>query len=260
MIWFDATGLPAGVVAGIIPRRQAVGNPRGVSFGTSGPWSPREVELYRDTVLASLGRSRAALCTLRQRHGRAIFERSGSGAGGTIAADRGLAERAPEGDAHWTRDAAVLLTIQVADCFPVVIADVDASVVALAHVGWRGAEAGIVPAVVQTLAAAGIAADRLRAWVGPGADASRYEVGPAVADRFGAWPHAVRRDATNRLLLDIGVVIRCQLRDAGLAEDAITIDGRGTIGDPSFHSHRRDGREAGRMWVFAARVDDGRGR
>lgn len=253
MTSISATGLPDRVVAGVVPRRQAVGNPRGVSFGTSGPWSEREVTLYRATLLATLDRTTEHLCTLRQRHGVDVVERVAAAREDTtgVPPDRGNPDAAPAADAHWTADSAIVLTIQVADCYPVVLADRDGTRLALVHVGWRGAAGAILAEVVSCLARAGAPPDRLVAWVGPGADPDRYEVGPEVAARFIAWSEAVTPAANHRSMLDLPRVIRLQLMAAGLRSDAITVSGRGTIGDPAFHSHRRDGREAGRMWAFA---------
>ena len=54
-------------------------------------------------------------------------------------------------DAAWTEAAGVALAVTVADCVPVVFCDASATIVGVAHCGWRGAVDGIVEATVATL-------------------------------------------------------------------------------------------------------------
>jgi len=87
-------------------------------------------------------------------------------------------------DAAITRQAGRVLAIQVADCLPVLFAARDGSVVAGAHAGWRGLVAGVLEATVAAMAAEGVAARDLMAWMGPAIGPDRFEVGDEVRDAF----------------------------------------------------------------------------
>jgi YfiH family protein len=156
----------------------------------------------------------------------------------------------PEADAVVTAAPGVVLAILSADCLPVVLAATDGSEVAAAHAGWRGLADGVLEATVSAMAtpAAG-----LRAWLGPAAGPTAYEVGIEVREAF------LKRDAAaagafvatrpGHWYLDLYAVARQRLAAIGLQE----VHGGGfcTIGDAHrFHSHRRDGR-GGRMATLA---------
>jgi YfiH family protein len=87
---------------------------------------------------------------------------------------------APECDGLVTRLPGIALTVRVADCVPVLLADLDAGVVGAAHAGRPGLVAGIVPATVARMRSEG--ATRLRAWVGPHVCSRCYEVPADMRD------------------------------------------------------------------------------
>ena len=134
---------------------------------------------------------------------------------------------APGGCAGTTADAAVpaapgcVLSVQVADCAPVaLLAD---GVVGVAHAGWRGVAAGVLPAAVERMRRLG--ATDVRAVVGPCIHAECYEFGgadlDALADRFGG---AVRAEtAAGAPALDLVAAVRSSLAD-GDVRDVEVVD------------------------------------
>src|SRR5690606_14180044 len=54
-------------------------------------------------------------------------------------------------DAIVTDDPAVMASVRIADCVPVLLATRDGRRVAAVHAGWRGVVAGIVPLAVRRL-------------------------------------------------------------------------------------------------------------
>jgi YfiH family protein len=151
-----------------------------------------------------------------------------------------------EADAAWTDRAAEVLAIQTADCLPLLLADVDAGVIAAAHAGWRGLAADIPGTLVQALP---VAPGRLVAWIGPGISASRYQVGQSVHLAF----QALALDLSTSFFADHQGSLRCDLKDiarqllirAGVGR--VLDSGLCTAADPErFFSYRRDGR-CGRM-------------
>jgi len=136
--------------------------------------------------------------------------------------------------------------VRTADCYPVLLVDLDTRVVAAVHAGWRGTAAGVVSealqkmnALNQTNALPPTNADRIWAAIGPGIGACCYEVGEEVARRFGQ-PQAGK--------LDLAAANYRQLREAGVPDQNIDVMRRCTFCEADrFHSFRRDKDRAGRM-------------
>lgn len=180
---------------------------------------------------------------LEQVHGRdvAVVEAAGADA---------LRAVPPRADAAVTRTPGVVLAVRVADCLPVLLADRHASVVAVAHAGWRGLAAGVLEATVAAMRAP---AAELAAWIGPAIGSRAFEVGVDVrdahcADDAGAAAHFVPHTA-GKWLADLPALARRRLAAAGVS--SIAVDGACTHDDAArFHSWRRD-RARGRMTLVA---------
>jgi polyphenol oxidase len=170
----------------------------------------------------------------------------------------------PVADASLTVLAGLGCEIQVADCLPVLLCDVDGRGVAAAHAGWRGLADGVLEASVAALCdAAGTAPARLQAWLGACIGPQRFEVGVDVLQAFGAsavtpgaWfrPQAERAD---KWWADLASLARERLQALGV--NAIGGNDGGadwcTASQPSrYFSYRRD-RQTGRMaaviWLTA---------
>jgi YfiH family protein len=129
----------------------------------------------------------------------------------------------------------------VADCTPVVLACEGA--IAVLHVGWRPASAGIVTEGRFALDDVG-GRGPVTALIGPGARGCCYEVGEEV------HAHFVDYDARRGRNLDLPAVIHGQLAHTGTE---VHDCGLCTMCNPElFFSHRRDGgitgRQAGIAW------------
>ena len=95
-------------------------------------------------------------------------------------------------DAVATNVPGYALSVLTADCAPILLADPDASVVAAAHAGWRGALDGIVAATVSAMSDLGASPNGTIASIGPCIGSATYEVGPEFPIPF------VERDPENR--------------------------------------------------------------
>jgi polyphenol oxidase len=143
--------------------------------------------------------------------------------------------------------------VQVADCLPVLLAARDGSAVAAAHAGWRGLAAGVLEA---TVAALGVAPDRLQAWLGPAIGREHFEVGEEVRTAFvgqdGGAVTAFAGNARGRWQCDLAALARRRL--AALGVTAVFGGSWCTYADPArFFSHRRDG-QCGRMAALVWRA------
>ncbi len=150
---------------------------RGAAFGAAADGDGRSDAAARRRISRSLGLSEA-WAYLHQVHGRRVWRASGPGLQG-------------DGDALFTTTPGLPLAVGTADCLPVVLEAADG--VGLAHVGWRGAVAGVVAALRGAMEAEGLAP--LRAAVGPGIGPCCFAVGPEVAAALPGFEAVARTGA-----------------------------------------------------------------
>lgn len=152
-------------------------------------------------------------------------------------------------DALVTTVRGIGLSVRVADCLPVLLADPQAGVVAAAHAGRVGLADGVLVATVQAMRARG--ARSITAWIGPHICGSCYEVPAEMAEAVTARLPAARSVTSwGTPALDLAAGAQSQLEGLGCVvrrQDPCT---RTT---PSLHSYRRDGaasgRQAGIIWL-----------
>ena len=237
---------PASVHAFVTTRRGGVstGARASLDLGTS---VPTEDDAVRDAVAENRRRVQQFLPApprwLDQVHGAdVVVVHAADGGGGTW----------PRADAAVTRDADVVLAVRVADCLPVLFSDRGASVIGVAHAGWRGLAAGVLE---HTVAALRCAPADVVAWIGPAIGATAFEVGEDVREAFvGADPAAVTAFTAGRpgkWQADLAALARRRLAYAGVTD--VIESGLCTVSDPArFFSYRRDG-ATGRMAAFVWR-------
>ena len=160
--------------------------------------------------------------------------------------DAALTSADRQADASFTRQRGVVCVVLTADCLPVLLCDDRASVVGIAHAGWRGLAAGVIEA---TVAAMGEPGRHLMAWLGPAIGPQAFEVGGEVRDLFVAGDrraeNAFAAAANGKWMCDIHRLARLRLDALGI--DRVTAAAGCTVGDEkNFYSFRRDG-VAGRM-------------
>ena len=170
--------------------------------------------------------------------GQVTFATQVHGTGVVQVPAAGIAGAPPEADALVTAAAGVPLGVYVADCVPVLLADPQARVVAVAHAGRPGVEHGVVPAAVEAVLSAGGRAADLRAVVGPAVCGECYEVPADLQARVAAQVPAARSRTTwGTPALDLPRAVAAQLQDAGLSH--VQVLHRCTRTDDTFYSHRR---------------------
>lgn len=204
---------------------------------------PTAVERNRRTVAQRLGWPPDRVAWMDQVHG----------------ADVAVVEH-PRPDAVAGVDALVATTpglalaVLVADCTPVLLADPQAKLIAVAHAGRRGMQLGVVPATVRRMVALGARPAALRVFLGPAVCGSCYEVPAAMqAEVVEDVPSSAARTRAGTPALDIRAGIRGQLAELGVT--AVVTSGICTAEDPAYYSVRRDGvtgRFAGYLWLRPA--------
>jgi len=217
-------------------------------------WTTRQLELRGTPEVEHAGWARVAAAVhaepamavrLRQVHGSTVFD-ADSGEPGTAEADAAL-----------SRNPARLLTVQTADCVPVLLADQRSGVAAVAHAGWRGTAAGVCgEAVRRLITVARSEPATLVAALGPSIGPCCYEVGAELIDRFTDAGWASRVDdwferRNGRLYFDLARSNRDQLIASGLRASAVHVSGLCTSCHRDwFPSYRRDGAASGRLAGF----------
>ena len=178
------------------------------------------------------------LATLKQVHSAECV--AGAGRGGVLGTGDALLENTP----------GAVVAVKTADCIPLLLVDPGHRAVAAVHAGWRGTVAGIARSAVAALGAQfGSRAGDLHAAIGPAIGKCCYEVGPEVAARFGV---------DGRAHIDLAETVRRQLEAAGVGGQRIYMSGLCTqCRAGEFHSFRRDGAAAGRLYSFVGILETG---
>lgn len=148
-------------------------------------WDSRaRVAENRSRLLAALGAEEMRTITLRQTHSDIVHQPDGSRL--DAAAQPAL------GDALITREPGLLLTVQTADCVPILLADTRVHAVAAIHAGWRGTLKRITEKTLGRMRMEfGTQPEDALAAIGPAIGGCCYEVGHEVAKEFAAqFPNA----------------------------------------------------------------------
>lgn len=164
----------------------------------------------------------------------------------------------PEADAVVTQQAGRVCAILTADCLPVLLCDVDGSIVGAAHAGWRGLLDGVIENTVSAMNRPGA---RILAWLGPAIGPAAFEVGEEVRTAFttedaaSAVAFTPRHGHVGKWLCDLYALAKLRLARVGVTQ-IYGADHCTYVESDSFYSYRRDGR-TGRMasliWIAPER-------
>nr|WP_204025170.1 peptidoglycan editing factor PgeF [Sinosporangium siamense] len=202
---------------------------------------PAAVRANRRITARDLGVDPGHVVYMRQVHGRDV----------RYVTEPFPDDNVPALDAVFTDRPGLALAALVADCVPVLLADPAAGLVGAAHSGRPGTLLGVVPALVEAMAARGADPARMTALIGPSACGSCYEVPAEMrAEVAAAIPETYATTRQGTPALDVRAGVAAQLRRAGLP--AVQHDARCTMESPELYSYRRDrttGRFAGYVWL-----------
>jgi YfiH family protein len=163
-----------------------------------------------------------------------------------------------EGDGLVTREPELAISVQTADCLPVLLVDPCRRAIAAIHAGWRGVLKRIVAKAVRLMEAEFATNPRdCVAVVGPSIRSCCYEVGDEVVEPFtnefdyaaslfrDPRPGEATRKGTQ--YLDLSLACRQQLLDANLLSKNIHANGPCTCCQKHrFFSHRAEKGNTGR--------------
>ena len=173
----------------------------------------------------------------------------------TIVADHQICKSGDEADAIVSHQAKAVCAIMTADCLPVLMCDKQGSVVAAAHAGWRGLQAGILEKTVKML---GANPDDIIVWLGAAISQAHFEVGLEVREAFisshaNAESAFLRSDDNpEKWFADIYELAKIHLGSIGVLRQNIYGGGHCTYSESTtFYSYRREaqtGRMAALIW------------
>jgi len=238
----DRQALGDGIVAAFSGRGGGLSSPPydSLNLGLGIGDDPAAVAANRALVAAACGVHRTDLAWMRQVHSAEVCYLGA-----------GMAEPPGPVDAMFTDVPGRVLCVLVADCLPVLVADPVSRIVGAAHAGREGMAAGVVPALIAAMTAAGASPASMRALTGPSICGGCYEVPAELQERVSAAvPEARCQTYDGTPGLDISAGVRAQLAAAGVGWCQSA--GRCTKESPDLYSYRRDattGRFAGLIWL-----------
>ena len=157
----------------------------------------------------------------------------------------------PKTDGLVTTTPGLGLVVLVADCVPILLADVEAGVAGVAHAGRPGAAVGIGQRAVAAMIEAGARPAAIEVLLGPAICGRCYEVPAEMqADVEARLPGSACATKTGTTGLDLRAGLAQALLAAGVGR--VVADPRCTAEDAELYSYRRDGvtgRQAGIAWV-----------
>jgi YfiH family protein len=195
----------------------------------------------RVALFAALGVEPGRVRCVRQVHSRRVVRIDGS---------ESPDDPFVEADGMVTDRQDLLLTVTVADCLPVFLADRRTGAFALVHSGWKGT--GIAAEAVRMMASAyGTRAADLAVTIGPGIGPCCYTVPVERYEQFRArfGPRAVQRGPDGSSRLDLRAANTVLLEHEGVG--GVTVISDCTSCNPLLGSYRREGAAAfTRMLAF----------
>lgn len=170
----------------------------------------------------------------------------------TVATDTYLPN---EADALINRDKDKIAVVMTADCVPVLLSNGDGTETAAIHAGWPGLYKRIISA---TLSGMRTPTHALYAYIGPCATQANYEVDTAFFQRFvqqsSDYEKFFQPNRQGHYLADLVGMARLELMTLGMPREHITGGEQCSIADTRFFSHRRDGKQSGRMATFIGKM------
>lgn len=156
-----------------------------------------------------------------------------------------------DGDAIISNEKNIAVGVFTADCVPILIYDREKEIFAAVHSGWKGTLSCIVEkTVIKMKEEFGCDTEKINAVIGPHNMVCCYEFGDDTAEKFSEVP--IYKDEKIYLngKLDLERCIEKQLKNVGVKNIKSLNECTNCSKKHKFHSYRRDGSMAGRMFSF----------
>lgn len=199
---------------------------------TSDPEKDELISHNREQFLNKLSIAPESLVSAQLAHGNtvAIINSRSSGS----------SEFVPHTDALLTKQKNIFLSITVADCIPIYLYEPSNQIIGIIHAGWRGLAKNIIHATIEKAQnELGLDPTKTLIAIGPSIGPCHFEVQQDVVDQFTDFPATVSK-RENKMHLDLRLIAKDQIRNAGIIEEHIEISPICTYEDATYFSHRRD--------------------
>lgn len=222
----------------------------GVSYGNGldtldlGMGEPSDVNENRRRFASALGSDISCLFSAKQIHSARVVTVTEADKGGYF-----------ECDGFVTKEKGLLLSVKVADCVPILLADEENGVIAAVHAGWRGSVSGIALNAVKEMEKLGAKAENISAAIGPSIHSCCYEVDLPFLNAVRrseyagvTLPFVKPSRVVGKYFADLQGMNCALLGMAGVKEDNISVCDICTCCEKdSFFSHRGSGGKRGLM-------------
>lgn len=138
-----------------------------------------------------------------------------------IATEAWPPQHGPRADAVVTATPGLAVSVNTADCTPILFADPKARVIGAAHAGWKGALGGVIKWTVAAMEEAGAQRADISAAIGPTISQTAYEVGPEYQQRFVDEDESFARffvpsEREGHFMFDLPGFVELRLHQAGV--------------------------------------------
>ena len=148
----------------------------------------------------------------------------------------------------------LILSIQVADCIPIFLFDIQNHNIGLVHAGWRGVHSRIIENSITRMKELDSKPTDIKVLLGPSIRQCCFEVGPEVSKLFNNKFQLKGKE--ERTLLDLQGVVVEKLGNMNIQSNNIIDINECTCCSERYHSFRRDGEKAGRMIAMFGRKNN----
>lgn len=165
-------------------------------------------------------------------------------------------DRIPETDGVITKDVKVPLTIQTADCVPIVYVDKKSGLIGISHNGWRGSLKKLQIRMIEQFIEHGSNLDHIKIALGPAIGDCCYEIKDdlyySFLDELEEYSKKVFRMRGGRKYLNLTLLNYLMLLDKGVKKENLDFFPFCTkCNAEKFFSHRREGKDLkGKMFSF----------
>ncbi len=146
----------------------------------------------------------------------------------------------------------IILSIETADCVPILLCDPQIPVIGAVHAGWRGTASGIIRnAIGKMKEAFGSEPSEILIAIGPSIRGCCYEVDEPVKNALCSQTGSYYESRNNKYYIDLSRENLKQALMEGIKEENIWLSGECTCCNPErFHSYRYHKDRAGRQGGF----------
>ncbi|QQG44821.1 MAG: peptidoglycan editing factor PgeF [Candidatus Roizmanbacteria bacterium] len=165
-------------------------------------------------------------------------------------------EKIEDTDGVITEDEGVFITVQTADCIPLILVDKKIGIIGVSHQGWRGLLKRLPIKMVQKMVEMGSQVKDVVASIGPAIGVCCYEIGEDYyhdfQEEFESYVNKIFKVKGGKFYLNLNLLTFLLLIDAGVKKENIDFFPFCTkCQKDKFYSFRREGKSLeGEMFSF----------